>query len=122
MNGIVSLELFVCFIIEKKLRECEIFVQDVPRKTNVVEVKRNGGAFQPFHKEEIAAEKDNALESDKAPTSSPQVPATSSTEPVLESGSKKDDKGQRKQRRCWSQELHKRFLHALQQLGGSNCE
>lgn len=94
--------------------------EDVPRKTNVVEVKRNGGAFQPFHKEEIAAEKDNALESDKAPTSSPQVPATSSTEPIVESGNKRDDKGQRKQRRCWSQELHKRFLHALQQLGGSN--
>ncbi|XP_047341951.1 transcription factor HHO5-like [Impatiens glandulifera] len=25
----------------------------------------------------------------------------------------------RKQRRCWSQELHRRFLNALQQLGGS---
>ena len=26
----------------------------------------------------------------------------------------------RKQRRCWSPELHRRFLHALQQLGGSH--
>lgn len=25
----------------------------------------------------------------------------------------------RKQRRCWSQELHRRFVSALQQLGGS---
>lgn len=25
----------------------------------------------------------------------------------------------RKQRRCWSQELHRRFVNALQQLGGS---
>ncbi|KAE8661400.1 Myb-like transcription factor family protein, putative isoform 2 [Hibiscus syriacus] len=36
--------------------------------------------------------------------------------------SKKDEKeGQpsRKQRRCWSPELHRRFLHDLQQLGGS---
>ncbi|ESQ32911.1 hypothetical protein EUTSA_v10004475mg [Eutrema salsugineum] len=34
----------------------------------------------------------------------------------------KDDggggRGQRKQRRCWSQELHRRFLNALKQLGG----
>ncbi|CAI0552551.1 unnamed protein product [Linum tenue] len=28
---------------------------------------------------------------------------------------------QRKQRRCWSPELHRRFLHALQQLGGSHA-
>lgn len=27
-------------------------------------------------------------------------------------------RGQRKQRRCWSQELHRRFLNALKQLGG----
>nr|QSD99675.1 MYB family transcription factor [Melilotus albus] len=94
--------------------------EEVPRKTNVVEVKRNGGAFQPFHKEEVVAEKGNASEVCKEPTTSSQVPATSSTEPVVESSSKRDDKGQRKQRRCWSQELHKRFLHALQQLGGSN--
>ena len=26
----------------------------------------------------------------------------------------------RKQRRCWSTELHRRFLNALQQLGGSH--
>ncbi|KAL2905006.1 Transcription factor HHO3 [Bienertia sinuspersici] len=38
-------------------------------------------------------------------------------------GSKKEDKGgqsQRKARRCWSPELHRRFVHALQQLGGSH--
>lgn len=90
-----------------------MFFQTVPRKTSVVEVKRNGGAFHPFHKDEIAAEKGNAPE---------QVSATSSTEPVVESSSKIEEKGQRKQRRCWSQELHKRFLHALQQLGGSHCK
>lgn len=27
-------------------------------------------------------------------------------------------RGQRKNRRCWSQELHRRFLNALKQLGG----
>ncbi|PHT71219.1 hypothetical protein T459_26323, partial [Capsicum annuum] len=33
---------------------------------------------------------------------------------------KKEKDGQRKQRRCWSPELHRRFLQALQQLGGSH--
>uniref|UniRef100_A0A803MU52 HTH myb-type domain-containing protein n=1 Tax=Chenopodium quinoa TaxID=63459 RepID=A0A803MU52_CHEQI len=37
-------------------------------------------------------------------------------------GSKKekDAQSQRKARRCWSPELHRRFVHALQQLGGSH--
>ncbi|GAU23524.1 hypothetical protein TSUD_40030, partial [Trifolium subterraneum] len=35
--------------------------------------------------------------------------------------SKRDEKEEkRKQRRCWSQDLHKRFLQALQQLGGAD--
>lgn len=101
--------------------------QDVPRKANVVEVKRSGGAFQPFHREESVAVvgKANNNES-KSPTSPTTVPATSSTGPVRDNvGSSKREQekaGQRKQRRCWSQELHKRFLHALQQLGGADCE
>ncbi|KAK7275215.1 hypothetical protein RIF29_16324 [Crotalaria pallida] len=99
--------------------------EDVPRRASVVEVKRNGGgAFQPFHREESSnVGKANDASNDKAP-SSPQVPATSSTGPVtgdnVDGSSKKEEKGQRKQRRCWSQELHKRFLHALQQLGGAD--
>ena len=99
----------------------------MPRKANVVEVKRHGGAFQPFHREESTAGKANAIANaspaGKAP-SSPPVPATSSTGGNAGSSSKREEKGQaqRKQRRCWSQELHKRFLHALQQLGGADCE
>ncbi|RDX75851.1 Transcription factor HHO2 [Mucuna pruriens] len=98
--------------------------EDVPRKTNVVEVKRNGGAFQPFHREEKSSDaKTNVSAIGKAP-SSPPVAATSSTGPVRVDNNKREEKGQaqRKQRRCWSQELHKRFLHALQQLGGADCE
>lgn len=98
----------------------------MPRKANVVEVKRNGGAFQPFQREEKSGVVDGKANNyasaiGKAP-SSPPVPATSSTGPVR-IDSKKEEKGQaqRKQRRCWSQELHKRFLHALQQLGGADC-
>lgn len=44
---------------------------------------------------------------------------------AISGGQKKDlekdggrGRGQRKQRRCWSQELHRRFLNALKQLGG----
>ncbi|KAK7310014.1 hypothetical protein RJT34_07203 [Clitoria ternatea] len=102
--------------------------EDVPRKANVVEVKRDGGAFQPFHREGSGEGKTKNVSSaiGKVPSSQP-VPATSSTGPVRvekDNGgsSKREEKGlaQRKQRRCWSQELHKRFLHALQQLGGAD--
>lgn len=88
----------------------------LPRKTTVVEVKtRNGGAFQPFHRA-------------KPDYPSPPVPtaaASSTSDTVVSKSSKKEDKeGQssahRKQRRCWSPELHRRFLQALQQLGGSH--
>lgn len=100
----------------KKITKYEIFVQEVGRKTKVVDLNRNGGAFQPFQKEEISVGKGNESGAGKSGTS-PVVATTSST------SSKKEEKGQaRKQRRCWSQELHKRFLHALQQLGGADCE
>ncbi|CAJ1932280.1 unnamed protein product [Sphenostylis stenocarpa] len=98
--------------------------EDVPRKTNVVEVKRNGGAFQPFQRDEksvVNGKANNGASAIGKAPSSPPVPATSSTGP-MRIDSKKEEKGQaqRKQRRCWSQELHKRFLHALQQLGGAD--
>ncbi|XAR65397.1 hypothetical protein NMG60_11009515 [Bertholletia excelsa] len=86
--------------------------QGSPRKVSVVEVKRNGGgAFHPFKKEKGAG-----------PTSAPAVTASSTGETGNGSGDKKEDKkdGQRKSRRNWSPELHRRFLSALQQLGGSH--
>lgn len=67
------------------------------------EVKRDGGgAFHPFKKETAAA------------------PASTSS--TAENGGRGGDKkeAQRKARRCWSPELHRRFLQALQQLGGSH--
>ncbi|XP_015074811.1 transcription factor HHO2 [Solanum pennellii] len=91
-----------------------------PKKVSVVEVKKNGsgGAFHPFKKEKntVAA----VVEMTPAPAGVVLAATGSST---VENGgeSKKEDKdGQRKQRRCWSPELHRRFLHALQQLGGSH--
>ncbi|KAJ7943200.1 Myb transcription factor [Quillaja saponaria] len=99
--------------------------EDVPKKATVMEVARNGGAFQPFLREKSVG-KSNAS-TNKEPTSAAPVPATSSTAAAVtggnaEGGKKEDKEGQseRKQRRCWSPELHKRFLHALQQLGGSD--
>ncbi|KAL9225782.1 hypothetical protein vseg_001669 [Gypsophila vaccaria] len=67
-------------------------------------------------------------------TSLPAVSACSSAEAAEDGarsgsgsgsagGSKKEEKSeqsQRKSRRCWSPELHRRFLNALQQLGGSH--
>ncbi|XP_061366800.1 transcription factor HHO3-like [Gastrolobium bilobum] len=86
---------------------------DVSRNVPVVELKRSGsggGAFQPFHKEEKACKTSEPLS--KAPSST-AAPVTGDN-----AGKGEEKEGQRKQRRCWSHELHKRFLHALQQLGG----
>uniref|UniRef100_A0A5B7B4E8 Putative transcription factor GLK2 n=1 Tax=Davidia involucrata TaxID=16924 RepID=A0A5B7B4E8_DAVIN len=84
----------------------EPIMEDSPRK---VEVKRNGGgAFHPFKREKSVA----------------ALMGSSQTASTTERGggeSKKEEKeGQldRKARRCWSPELHRRFLHALKQLGG----
>ena len=99
----------------------------MPRKASVVEVKRNGGgAFHPFHREESGGKANGSAS--KAPSST-AVASTSSTVGAAIGGNggskekeEKDGQTQRKQRRCWSQELHKRFLQALQQLGGPDCE
>ncbi|CAN0870557.1 Transcription factor HHO3 [Linum grandiflorum] len=106
----------------------------VPRKALVTEVKRNG-AFHPFQKENITAAPAAAvalappsqvLPSAMSSTAdaTPTVAGTSSV--VSDGGNKqkeevdKEGEGKRKRRRCWSPELHRRFLHALQQLGGSH--
>ncbi|KAJ0462321.1 putative transcription factor MYB-HB-like family [Helianthus annuus] len=97
-----------------------------PKRVSVVEVTRNGcGAFHPFRKEKS---------SDEAPAvGNVKLSAAAAVEPAAAAssteesgggggGSKGEDKGQsnRKARRCWSPELHRRFLHALQQLGGAH--
>ncbi|KAL8035228.1 hypothetical protein ABFX02_12G083600 [Erythranthe guttata] len=92
--------------------------QDSPRKSDVVEVKKNG-AFHPFKK----------AKSGGGPiTGAAQPASTSSTAETGGGGggggAKKEVKeGQcqnRKARRCWSPELHRRFLQAIQQLGGAH--
>ncbi|XP_065880319.1 transcription factor HHO3-like [Euphorbia lathyris] len=98
----------------------------VPRKAVVTEVKRNGGAFQPFHKEKTSPAKSNQIIA-RVPASSNSSTAETITALGTSGGGgggshKKSEEtdSQKKQRRCWSPELHRRFLHALQQLGGSH--
>ncbi|CAL9132158.1 unnamed protein product [Musa acuminata var. zebrina] len=87
-----------------------------PTKPIAVNARRIGGAFHPFEREKHVA----------AP-----IPASSSTTSGKGGvggsgvgGEEKEKEGQsqphRKARRCWSPELHQRFLHALKQLGGSH--
>ncbi|CAN6727647.1 unnamed protein product [Malus baccata var. baccata] len=97
--------------------------EELPRKALVMEVNRNGGAFQPFQKEKSIGKTNVPVA--KLPSS---AAATSSTTDTVSGGSgennkkeEKDELGRRKQRRNWSPELHRRFLNALQQLGGSHA-
>ncbi|KAI9092086.1 hypothetical protein K1719_028021 [Acacia pycnantha] len=94
--------------------------EDIPgRKTSVLEViKGDGGAFQPFHREATSVGKTTTGSTANKASSSP-APA-----PPPAAGSNKkeghNNNNKRKQRRCWSQELHKRFLNAIHQLGGAD--
>ncbi|OMO90234.1 hypothetical protein CCACVL1_07462 [Corchorus capsularis] len=105
--------------------------EDAGKSASAVEVKRNGGAFQPFHREKTV---------EKSVESGAKANASATSTSTTESGSRggaaaannngnssnstkkeeKEGQAQRKTRRCWSPELHRRFLHALQQLGGSH--
>lgn len=120
----------------------------VGKKAKVVEVKPNNsncGGFQPFQREKkrvFSESNDPQPAAVKAVDSAPAVKAvasapapattTSSTtetcgvvgkggeEHIHQQQSQTQSQTRRKQRRCWSPELHRRFLHALQQLGGSH--
>ncbi|KAI7749699.1 hypothetical protein M8C21_008919 [Ambrosia artemisiifolia] len=98
-----------------------------PKKVPVVEVKRNGcGAFHPFKKEKCSgaapATGTAKLSVDPTGDASSTAETGSGGGGGGDCGSKIEDKGQlnRKARRCWSPELHRRFLQALQQLGGAH--
>ncbi|KAI3844591.1 hypothetical protein MKX03_001443 [Papaver bracteatum] len=114
-----------------------------------IELKKcgGGGAFQPFQSEATKGGNTNSIISTTPPTTtansidmsnntpSSVAATTSSTadnnnnNSTSSNGNKrkksgdeeeKDNDLRRKTRRCWSPELHKRFLEALQQLGGSH--
>ncbi|KAI3467131.1 hypothetical protein Pfo_023794 [Paulownia fortunei] len=103
-------------------------IHPLKRKFAVAEVKRNGsgGAFHPFKKEKSVGSGGTTTAPTRGPMNGPvPPPSPSSTADTGGSsgGNKKEEKegqSQRKARRCWSPELHRRFLQALQQLGGSH--
>nr|XP_010926495.1 transcription factor NIGT1 [Elaeis guineensis] len=86
-----------------------------PKKPIAVNAKKSSGAFHPFEREKHV----------------PAVPAGAAASSSTVGGGggggekEKDKEGQsqppRKARRCWSPELHCRFLHVLDQLGGSHA-
>ncbi|KAL3501663.1 hypothetical protein ACH5RR_036112 [Cinchona calisaya] len=107
--------------------------EELPKKVAVMEVKKNGsgGAFRPFKKEkEKSVAAANAGNKAEAPPPVPVAEASSTEETGGCNGEgnnvgsrkeeEKEGQSQRKSRRCWSPELHKRFLLALQQLGGAH--
>lgn len=112
-------------------------------------MRKMGGAFQPFEKERHvplpttsagAMSSTAGVSSGAAATSGGACVASEIKDIEEKEGEKemelekkekekekekekgKDEQSQnnRKPRRCWSPELHRRFLHALQQLGGSH--
>ncbi|KAF5736113.1 hypothetical protein HS088_TW14G00248 [Tripterygium wilfordii] len=113
--------------LENELRKIEAFKRELPlsmillndgagKVSQLCNNGSKGGTFVDFQ----GAEKD-------AP---PQVPALSLIPPMSSSyvrvkiqskhqEPQQQQQTQRKQRRSWSQELHRRFVDALQQLGGS---
>lgn len=95
-------------------------------------MKNSGGAFKPFRGE---IKKGGGAASNSLTKSLRTVPPvaadTCTTTAARSSGSGRGGEGsrrvekdgdvlQRKTRRCWSPELHRRFLQALEQLGGAH--
>lgn len=107
--------------------------KELPCKPIALNARKAGGAFHPFEKEkrtELPASSTTAAVSSAVVGDSGDK-TTSDTETHKEKDGKdvedkeKDkEEGQsqphRKPRRCWAPELHRRFLQALQQLGGSH--
>ncbi|KAF5736107.1 hypothetical protein HS088_TW14G00241 [Tripterygium wilfordii] len=111
--------------LEDELRKIEAFKRELPLSmillndgavSQLCKHGSKGGAFVGFK----GTEKEAA----------PQVPALSLMPPMSSSyvrvkiqskheQPQQQQQTQRKQRRCWSQELHRRFVDALQQLGGT---
>ncbi|RWW04428.1 hypothetical protein GW17_00032348 [Ensete ventricosum] len=101
-----------------------------PKKPIAVSLKKIGGAFQPFDREKHVAPP--AVVAVAPPASSTAgggdgkggVGGCADVDGSRSGGRDKEKEGQsqphRKARRCWSPELHRRFLQALQQLGGSH--
>lgn len=90
---------------------------------------RNGGAFLPFSKEKANGHNNNNNNKGLASGSrvSPDLALASAKKEVeveekcteVSPATVAAGSGHRKARRCWSPDLHRRFVNALQMLGGS---
>lgn len=96
--------------------EQPVVVADSVKKPIAVNANKTGGAFHPFKKEKAASAIQTSSTSNDNSNGQGQSSGSHIEEKVKE---KKDGSSHRKERRCWSPELHKRFLNALQDLGGS---
>ncbi|KAK8962237.1 putative transcription factor GLK1 [Platanthera guangdongensis] len=99
------------------------------RKPMAVNARRVWGAFQPFERNKLATAAAAAV---PVPFTAPSVSSTT----VMTTERRKDGGGEvekeeerqslvpvgpnRKHRRCWSPDLHRKFLNALEALGGSH--
>lgn len=90
-------------------------------------LKNSGGAFVPFKRQSdliIEKEKNKFLAINDLSLSVPRVDMGSinmnlkGNTTKTSSGSSLSTDPKRKPRRCWSLDLHRRFVNALQQLGG----
>lgn len=112
---------------EKKvdwLRSVQLWNQSPDLQENSPKIKENGGAFHPFKETKPVKPVPTRTET-VTTTITPPVPTASTSSTADDNSQKrkeeKDAQSNRKARRCWSPELHRRFLQALQQLGGSHA-
>ncbi|XP_042026681.1 myb family transcription factor EFM-like isoform X2 [Salvia splendens] len=112
-----KLEEFVACLEEEKLK-IEAFKRELPLcmqlLTNATEASRQ--ELQSQRMKQLSADKSNWMAS--ATLWSDQVEGRRIPSPEL-GLAPPDNMEKRKARRCWSPHLHKRFLHALHMLGGS---
>ncbi|CAD5185877.1 unnamed protein product [Musa acuminata subsp. malaccensis] len=114
---------------EMKLRSVQLRNQEPdtvprmepPKKPIVAISKKIGSAFQPFQRQKYVVPP-------PASSAATAIPATTDGDGGRDYGSKEGNREKkeeqlqphRKARRSWSPELHRCFLHALHQLGGSD--
>ncbi|CAL4888178.1 unnamed protein product [Urochloa decumbens] len=112
--------------------------KEVLCKPVALNARKTGGAFRPFEKEKrteippssTTAAASSAVVGDSCDKAAADMAEEHSDKEMNKHGKdkgkdSKDKEGQsqapnRKPRRCWAPELHRRFLQALQQLGGSH--
>ncbi|CAA3002610.1 transcription factor HHO3-like [Olea europaea subsp. europaea] len=87
--------------------------EDLPKKDS-------SGAFHPFKKEGKSIGTGSTTAQEVMNRSVAVAEAAAEKRGGGGGGNKKERQGERKSRRTWSAELHKRFLQALEQLGGSH--